>query len=137
MTVTLTSNYREVLSEEELAVVDKLLGEDYDLEPMLKFIDEHEGYFADYYEDYVSLGEEYGYEAVDAFLTLYSPDDLDPSFERSYLGEFSSPGRMAQDYFAEDWERLDYRIVVDWDETSEYLLQHDVDQVGDHYFRCF
>jgi hypothetical protein len=29
-------------------------------------------------------------------------------------------------------------IVVDWEATAEYLLDHDVDRHGDHYYRtCF
>ena len=44
---------------------------------------------------------------------------------------------MAQEFFDGDGDldRLDYRIVIDWHETAEYLLQHEVDRVGDFYFR--
>ena len=81
------------------------------------------------------MGEKNGYEAVDAFIKLNSLNDL-ADFADAYIGEYQSPERMAQDYFDSETDRLDYRISIDWEETAEYLLQHDVDRVGDFYFRC-
>jgi hypothetical protein len=43
---------------------------------------------------------------------------------------------MAEDYFDGETDRMDYRISIDWEETAEYLLQHDVDRVEDYYFKC-
>ena len=136
MSVTLTSNYREVFSEETLALIDKLREELYDLDAMLEFIDENsEGDFQERYELYVELGEAHSYEAVDAFISLNDVWDL-PSFGDAYIGEFDSPEAMAEEYFDGETDMMDYRIVIDWRETAEYLLQHDVDRKDDFYFRC-
>ena len=137
MTVTLTSNYRETLAPETLSLVDKYT-EEYALDDMLVFIDEQgEDDFRRYYEEYVELGENYGYDAVDAYLKIYDVCDLD-EFTGRYIGEYTSAARMAQDYFEGDGdlERLDYRITIDWEETGNYLINHEVDNSGEYYFRC-
>jgi hypothetical protein len=136
MPVTFTANYREIFSAETLEKIDGFVESQYDLGCMLEFIDEHsEKEFAEYYFKYVELGEENGYEAVDAFIKQNDLYDL-KYFADAYIGEYQSPERMAQDYFDGETDRLDYRISIDWLETAEYLLQHDVDRVGDFYFRC-
>ena len=136
MSVTLTSNYRETLAPETLALIDKLRDENYGVEDMLVFIDENsEEDFQGHYETYVQLGEEYGYEAIDAFLNLADdPSDL-RYFDGAFLGRYFNARDMAEDYFDGETDRLDYRIVIDWSETAEYLLQHDVDRVDDFFFR--
>jgi hypothetical protein len=138
MTVTLTATYRDNLASETVAVIDRLVDDQYALDDMLVFIDEHnEEEFREYYEEYVELGENYGYEAVDYFINdVGDLDELD-QFESAYIGEYSSPARMAQDFLEDEVDRLHYMIVVDWDSTAEYLLDHDVDRYGDHYFRCY
>ena len=138
MTVTLTATYRDTLAPETLTLIDKYVGENYDLQAMLVFIDEYsEGTFQEGYEEYVRLGEDYGFEAVDAWLKHTDSGYLD-GFESAYIGEYLNPRDMAQEFFDGDGDldRLDYRIVIDWAETAEYLLDHEVDRVGDFYFRC-
>ena len=138
MSITLTANYRDTLAPETVALIDRYLADDFELGAMLEFIDERsESDFLDYYETYVQLGEDYGYEAVDAFLeTTGYVDDL-RHFRDAYLGEYLNARDMAVDYFDGDGDvdRLDYRIVIDWQETAEGLLQHCVDRVGDYFFR--
>ena len=134
MSITFTDTYRDNLTSSTLQLIDRLEDE-CDLGCMLKFIDENtEEQFQEYYEQYVELGEENGYEAVDAFIKQNDVSDLN-FFVDAYLGEYDSPERMAEDYFDGETDRLDYRISIDWVETAEYLLQHDVDRVGDFYFR--
>ena len=136
MAITFLDNYREVFAAPTLELIDRLVEDSHDLGCMLEFIDEHtEEEFQDYYEEYVELGEENGYEAVDAFIKENDVSDL-KYFVDAYIGEYDSPYRMAQDYFDGETDRLDYRISIDWEETAEYLLQHDVDRVDDFYFRC-
>jgi hypothetical protein len=134
--ITLTANYRETLAPETVTQIDNFVESQYDLGCILEWIDENgEDNFAEYYEEYVELGEENGYEAVDAFIKENDISDLN-YFVDAYIGEYQSPERMAQDYFDGETDRLDYRISIDWVETAEYLLQHDVDRVEDFYFRC-
>ncbi len=138
MSVTLTANYRETLAPETLELVDRLLTEQFSLEDILVFIDENtEEEFCDHYEVYVELGENYGYEAVDAFVKEGGGLDQLDKFDSAYIGEYSSPARMAEDFLEHEVDRLHYMIVVDWEATAEYLLDHDVDRFGDHYFRTY
>ena len=136
MSITLTSNYRDTLSKYTVSYIDSLIETDHDLQAMLVFIDENsEALFMGYYPLYIELGEDYGYEAVDAWVQHTSIDDL-KHFQDAYIGEYLNPRDMAQEFFDGDVDRLDYRIVIDWAETAEYLLDHEVDRVGDFYFRC-
>jgi hypothetical protein len=136
MPVTFTANYRDVLSAQTVNLIDRLIEDSYALDDILVFIDEHnEEDFREYYEEYIELGEENGYEAVDAFIKENDISDL-KYFVDAYIGEYQSPERMAEDYFNGETDRLDYRISIDWEETAKYLLQHDVDRVDDFYFRC-
>jgi hypothetical protein len=115
-----------------------LLTEEFGLEEILIFIDENtEEEFCDHYEVYVELGENYGYEAVDAFVKQGGGLDQLDKFDSAYIGEYSSPARMAEDFLEHEVDRLHYMIVVDWEATAEYLLDHDVDRFGDHYFRTY
>ncbi len=140
MTVTLTATYRDFLTAETVQEIDRLVDNSYALDDILVFIDEHsEDGFREYYEDYVEAGETHGYEAIDLFINEVAALDELEKFEDAYIGEYNSAADMAECFFNGDGdvERLDYRIVVDWEETAKYLLQHDVDQFGHHYFRCY
>ena len=136
MAVTLTTNYNEVLLQETVEKIESFLESQYALADMLTFIDENsEEDFRKYYFDYVEAGEEFGYEAVDAFIReIASLSELE-DFEQAYIGEYSSPAAMAEDYI-ETNDSLSYYIVVDYEATAEYLLDHDIDQVGNFYFRA-
>jgi hypothetical protein len=143
MPITLTANYRETLAPETITVLEELCGEDgeggaYCLEDALIFIDEYsESDFVEYYEEYIELGEEYTFPAVEAWISHAGLSDLE-HFEAAYIGEYLNPRNMAEEYFTEctcELDRLDYRIVIDWEATSEYLLDQEVDRVGDYYFR--
>ena len=137
MAITLTVNYRDVLSAQTVTLIDRLIEDTFDLGSILEFIDEHsEEEFREYYEDYVEAGETHGYEAVDYFVNEVADLSELERFEDAYIGEYSSPARMAEDFLEHEVDRLYYMIVVDWEATAEYLLDHDVDRHGDHYFRC-
>ena len=104
---------------------------------MLEFIDENsEKAFRFFYEEYVRLGEEVGYEAVDAFIQLHDVDDLD-KFESAYIGAYVSPEAFAEDFLQDEVDRLSCFIIVDWKETADYLLSHDFDEQDGYYFRTY
>ncbi len=138
MSVTFTTNYKDVLAEETVRYIEtELLPENFDLDSILQFLDENgEDSFNEHYTEYVALGEQYGYEPVDAFIKENSVEDI-KYFPDAYIGEYINARYMAEEFFSgdSDVERLDYRIVIDWDETAQYLLDHEVDRVGDFYFR--
>jgi antirestriction protein len=137
MTLTLTVSYRETLASETVAKIDELVESQYELTDMLVFIDEHnEEDFREYYEDYVEVGENHSYQAVDYFVNEVADLSELARFEDAYIGEYTSPEDMAQSYCEDENDRLFY-IVPDWEATAEYLLSHDIDRHGDHYFRCY
>lgn len=138
MSVTLTVNYKETFEPDTVETIRVLTEENsYDLGAILEFIDEHsEKEFRFFYEDYVELGERVGYEAVDAFLTLFDFDELE-NFDQYYIGEFIRAEAMAEDYMDYEVQVMDHRFVIDWQATAENLLDHEVDQVGDFYFRNY
>ena len=136
MAITLTVNYKDTLAPETVQYIEtELLPNNFDLGSILEFIDENgEDSFNECYPQYVELGEEYGFGPVDAFIKENSVEDI-KYFPDAYIGEYFNARYMAEEYFEYETERLDYRIVIDWDETAQYLLDHEVDRVGDFYFR--
>ena len=139
MTVTLTSSYRDTLAPETVAEIDRLVDNSYALDDMLIFIDEHnEEDFREYYEEYIEAGETHGFDAIDLFISEVADLSELERFEDAYIGEYSYPEYMAEDFLEHEVDQLSYRIAVDWEATAEYLLDHDVDRYGDHYFRsCY
>ena len=138
MSITFTTTYRDTLAPETVQYIEtELLPNRYDLQSILEFIDENgEDSFNECYPEYVELGEQYGFEAVDCFLkNVGGPDDLH-QFHNAYLGEYFNARYMAEEFFDGETDRLDYRIVIDWAETAEYLLDHEVDRFDDFFFRC-
>jgi spore coat protein CotH len=136
MSITFTTSYKEVLASETLEKITEWCEEgDFAIEDALKFIDEHsEEEFCDYYDEYVGLGEEYGYDPVDSFVKLNDIRDI-RCFESAYLGKYDSPTDFAEEYCSDEVERL-YYVIPDWEATADYLLAHDIDREGDFYFRC-
>ena len=135
MSITLTLTYEETLRPETVALIKEYEQNDFELTAMLAFIDENsEADFQEFYEIYVELGEDHGYEPVDAFLKIYDADMLE-YFESAYIGEFVDKQRMAEEYLDCEAREADIRLIVDWEETANYLMMHEVDNVGCYYFR--
>ena len=141
MPVTFDANYQTVFSKETVEKIHRLEADLFDRQGMIEFIDKHgEDSFADYYEQYVELGEEYDYIAVNYFINeLDSIDDLD-GFDKAYVGWYREPRDFAEAWFESEARRLSYMIVVDWEETAAMLLDDSDIMVkeiehGAHYFR--
>jgi antirestriction protein len=81
--------------------INELFAESYCVEDMLNFIDQYdEDNFINHYEEYVRLGEQFDYQAVDDYLTDWTFDDL-KQFEDRYQGEYYSFRDFAEEYFNE------------------------------------
>jgi antirestriction protein len=82
--------------------------------------------FLAYYEDYVKYGEEYCYEAVDAFVDEFGIDAI-ANFCDAYFGEYDSEEQFAQEYVAEHYIRNleDLPVVIDWEKTWNCNLRYD------------
>jgi hypothetical protein len=81
----------------------------------------------EYHEVYTKLCGDYGKDAVDAFLELYSEDDLE-SFEEAYQGRYDDEQSFAEE-FTIDVLGVDIpqHIVVDWEATWNCNLRYDFD----------
>lgn len=82
--------------------IDYLQDRNYAIEDMHDFIAAYgEDNFRKYYEEYVGLGEQYDYKAVDTFIKLFGIDDMPKYFEDAYKG---SNYWSFKDYAAELFE---------------------------------
>jgi regulator of RNase E activity RraB len=135
MTVTLTTQYKEVLQTETVELIEQLLEDCHDLQCMLEFIDENsEKDFVQYYEEYVIQGEKIGYEVVDAFIQENGIDQVE-STEDAFVGEYSSEEEFAEQFYDDMGVYIPDGIIVDWKETWERSLEYSFDYVDGYMFR--
>jgi antirestriction protein len=125
MSVTLTANYKEVLSADAVEKVDELLEENYALDDMLEFIDNYnENDFVAYYEEYVRCGEAIGYDAVDALIgEMGCVSDIEGCDER-YRGCYESTADFAEEFY-NDISDVPSALVIDWEATYDSSLRYD------------
>lgn len=138
MTVTLTTNYKEVLSAETVDNIEEWCVEgEFDLEDALVFIDEKgESDFNSFYEDYIEQGEKVGYAQVEAFIGEFGISEV-ASCEDSYVGRYSSEEEFAEEYVTEVLgESVSPAICVDWEATFEHNLSHEFAVVETAYRNC-
>jgi hypothetical protein len=124
MSVPFTMNYKEVYSQETVDKIDELLEDSYALEDIVEFIDANsEADFRNFYEEYVTVGEEYSYEAVDAFIEEFGLHSFNPSaFEDAYLGQHDSKASYAEKYTSDVYSvKVPSFVEVDWEATFENL----------------
>ena len=118
-------NYKEVYSQETVDKIDELLEDSYALEDIVEFIDANsEEDFRKFYEEYVTVGEEYSYEAVDAFIEEFGLQSFTPScFEDAYRGQYDSKADYAEQYTSSDVYSVEVPsfVEVDWEATFENL----------------
>ena len=81
----------------------------------------------EYQEVYTKLCGDYGRDAVDAFLELYSENDLE-SFEEAYQGRYDDEATFAEEFTCEVLGvDIPQHIVVDWEATWNCNLRYDYD----------
>lgn len=118
MSVTFTTNYKEVLNADTVEKIDELLENSYDLEDMLEFIDENnENDFVAYYEEYVRCGEAIGYDAVDAYVKEQGDMCYVDGCDELYRGEYSSEADFAEEFYNDVYGEVPSVLVVDWQAT--------------------
>ena len=111
-------NYKEVYSQETVDKIEELLADSYALEDIVEFIDENsEANFRSYYQNYVEIGEEYSYEAVDAFIDQFGIHSLVGNhFQDAYQGQYDSKADYAESYVSECYV-VDFPsfLEIDWE----------------------
>jgi hypothetical protein len=124
MSVPFTMNYKEVYSQETVDKIEELIADSYALEDIVEFIDENsEANFRSYYQNYVEIGEEYSYEAVDAFIDQFGLHSLvDDNFQDSYRGQYDSKADYAESYVSDCYVvDLPSFLEIDWEASFNNL----------------
>ena len=119
-----TMNYKEVYSQETVDVIEELIVDSYALEDIVNFIDNNsEAEFRSYYQTYVETGEEYSYEAVDAFIDQFGLHSLvDDNFQDSYRGQYDSKADYAESYVSDCYVvDLPSFLEIDWEASFNNL----------------
>ena len=81
------------------------------------------------------LNEQYGEEAVDAFLEIYDEEYLE-NFTDSYAGEFRSGAEFAEETLGYMIDVPSY-IIIDWESTWECGLRYDYTEENGFFFANF
>ena len=117
-------NYKEVYSQETVDKIEELIADSYALEDIVEFIDANsEAVFRSYYQIYVETGEEYSYEAVDAFVEEFGLHSLvGDNFQNSYQGQYDSKADYAESYVSDCYVvDLPSFLEIDWEASFENL----------------
>ena len=117
-------SYKEVYSQETVDKIEELLEDSYALEDIIEFIDANsEEDFRTYYEVYVVVGEEYSYDAVDAFIEEFGLQSFTQSnFKDSYLGQYDSKADYAEQYTSDVYcVDIPSFVEIDWEATFDNL----------------
>ena len=113
------------LNDSASVLISTLAEDNYAVDDMLNFISEHgQEDFVAHYEDYVKLGEEYTYTAVDAFIEEFGIDALD-GFEDSYQGEYESEIQFVEQLLDEMGYDIPSWVVIDLHNTWVSNLSYD------------
>ena len=135
MPVTFTTNYKEIFSIDTVEKIDELIEDSYDLNDILQFIDEHnEQDFLSYYEEYVSVGEDLGYDVVDEFINYHEDVSYVEYVRDAYRGSYNSEADFAEEYTEEVYGEVPVHLVVDWQATWNSCLRYDFDFVNGYVF---
>ena len=117
-------NYKEVYSQETVDVIEELIADSYALEDIVDFIDKYsEAEFRNHYQIYVETGEEYSYEAVDAFIEEFGLHSLvGDHFQNSYRGQYDSKADYAESYVSDCYVvDLPSFLEIDWEASFNNL----------------
>jgi antirestriction protein len=127
-------NYLNILDEITINKINELKEDNYHDEDMIEFIKEYgSNNFLAYYEDYVKYGEDYSYDAVDAFVEEFGIDNVE-HFEDSYRGQFDSPEEFAESFYDDMGYKIPEYVVVDWKSTFEIHLESSFEYVNGFVF---
>ena len=131
MSITLTASYKDTLAAATVEKIDELLEENYALDDMLEFIDEHnEDDFVAYYEEYVRCGEAIGYEAVDALIEAMGDVSYVEDCDERYQGHYHNEAEFTEEFYSELYD-VPSALVIDWQATWDSSLRYDFTSCSD------
>ena len=123
----MTNNIIITISDDVQEKINELKEDNFYEGDMIEFIQVYgNDNFLAYYEDYVKYGEDYSYEAVDAFIDEFGIDAI-ANFCDAYFGEYDSEEQFAEQYVGEHYitNLDDVPVVIDWTATWERNLYYD------------
>ena len=134
MSITMTTNYKEIFAAATVEKIDEFLEDNYALDDMLEFIDNRsENDFVSFYEEYVTQGEDIGYDVVDAFIEYHGISYVE-HVRDAYRGRYDSGAEFAEEYYNDVYGDVPSFLVVDWEATWEQSLRYDFDFVDGYLF---
>jgi hypothetical protein len=134
MSVTFTVNYKETFAAATVEKIEELLEDSYALEDILEFIDANgENDFVSFYEEYVTQGEDLGYDVVDAFIGYHGLSCVEYARD-AYRGTYDSGADFAEEYYNDVYGDVPSFLVVDWEATWEQSMKYDFDFVDGFVF---
>jgi len=110
------------VKESTVEFIKELVEDNYFDEDIYEFISEYgEDNLVKHYVDYVQFGEEYSYDAVDAFIEYFGFDQLS-SFQDSYRGAYESKGHFAEDFVNDCYAvNIPGFLEIDWEASFDNL----------------
>lgn len=110
------------LKTETQDFIAELVENSYCEEDIYDFIKEQgEDNLVNYYEEYCELGEEYSYDAVDAFVAEFGIHSI-AGFEDAYRGEYASKADYAEQYVTDCYTTdLPGFVEVDWEASFDNM----------------
>ena len=114
------------LKESTQELITDLVENNYCEEDIYNFIAEYgEDALESCYEDYCQYGDEYSYEAVDAFCSEFSVENIG-NFQDAYYGEYETPEIFVENYVNEtECAPVPDYLVIDWEATWNSSFQYD------------
>jgi hypothetical protein len=114
------------LKESTQELITDLVENNYCEEDIYNFIGEYgEDALESCYEDYCQYGDEYSYEAVDAFCSEFSVENIG-NFQDAYYGEYETPEIFVENYVNEtECAPVPDYLVIDWEATWNSYFQYD------------
>jgi hypothetical protein len=135
MPVTLQVNYKEIFSLEVVEKIEELLEDNYALDDILEFVDQNsEADLVAYYEQYCTVGENIGYDVVDAFVKYHGSMCYVENVEDAFRGVYYDEATFAEEYYSEMYNDLPIGLVIDWEATWKQSLTYDFDFVDGYVF---
>ena len=114
------------LKESTKEFIEELIVNNYHDEDIYTFIREYgEDALESCYEDYCECGEDYGYEAVDAFCSEFGVENIG-NFQDAFYGEYETPEIFTENFVNETVNvSIPDFLVIDWEATWKCNLQYD------------
>lgn len=107
---------------ETVDFISDLVEQNYSKEDIYNFIEQYgQDNFLNYYEEYVEIGEDYSYGAIDAFIEEFGIENLS-SFQDAYRGQYDNKGQFTEEYVNDCYcVDLPAFLVIDWEESFDSL----------------